>query len=398
MTLIQDAFWFIESYLITFTLRKCFDLRLNMKVPILVIVSVIGTEMFRFVHMDMNIIFTLVMELMCFYYLMSEQKHFQLTFLLYPLILLAILHLTRYFGVLLSSSLTIFSQIHYEAEGAFLYASSVVSIYCFIIFCFLFYYIVNGNKKDIRLREWWPFAFTLCILFAMFTNLLGSVIFSIFNIYTIYSFMFEFVVLTICIILFYIKLRQQNEANIQMQKDLIKMEYRDSLYHIMNKSMEQIINEKHMMIYNLMNIRLMIISHREKEANQFIDREISKIMKYKYISSTENALFDYSITSKLNDLMSKSIDVKTVFMVEKNNELLSDETIVDFIIYCIDQLLLLKMSKIELFLQEINKSYLLLKFVIESENKIENTFYHEHVKRVKINNQETYKEVTILLQ
>lgn len=389
----------IETAIILYMISKIFDLHFSIKSIFCFIVCTIEAYIMR--NVDLLDSFYLLIPVITYcLYLILELKTIKITFFLFPIILLALLICSRYVAYFCVEYLAQVPEINF-VSNEFMYTRYVISIHIFLIFCFLVYFITQHKKTNMNLNDWWLHAITLYVLMAIFTNLLQSVIYSNFNIYTIYSLIIEFIILTVCIISLYFKLKRQTKLALEMSQQLAKMQYQNQMYKIVSKVKDQLINEKHMLLYNFMNMKLLLATNNKKELKEYIDHEINKMMKYKYISSTGNALFDYTFTNKLNDLMYKNIDVKTVFMLRKNNLLLEDESVIDFMVNCIDFLVSLNVKNMEIFVQEYNEKYLLFKLIIYLQDQLvitKDDFVNNRVKKISLKNEELYYEISMVLE
>lgn len=398
MLIINIVAYFVESFILIYTLNSIFEESFYRKEFFYVVVTTVIIMIMKYYsfHMIFQII---ILTLFYTIYLCYHYSHYQHVYFLYSLCLLCLLALSRVIGNQCATLLSNVPKINF-VTNEYDYASSFVAILFFMAFAFLFHYCVVGKDKSKKIRSRLLFGVNVFVLIAMFINLLESVIFSNFNIYTIYSLFIELIILTVCIISLYIKLMIQQKQSLVMSQQITKMQYQNQMYSIVSKVKDQMANEKHMMLYNFMNMKLLLASNNKKALKEYIDKEIDKMMKYKYISSTGNALFDYTMTNKLNHLINKNIDTKTVFMLSRNNTLLENESIVNYIMDCIDQMMSLNSQKIEIFMNEYNQKYILLKMIVYTKQKKdleENHFIHPNTKKINIKRENMYYEISILL-
>lgn len=388
----------IEIAIIMCTLNKIFNIQVTVKNILCFLTCTIEVCLIRcFTSLDS--FYILIPIITYSIYSMIELKRIKFISFIFPVVLSMLLLLSSDIACFCAEELSQLPETHFSANE-FMYTRYIISLHFFLIFCFFVYFIVYHKKENFDLNKWWLQAITIFILFAMFSNLLQSVIYTSSNIYTVYSLIIELSILSICIITLYFRLKKQTKMSLEMSQQIAKMQYQNQMYSIVDKVKDQLMNEKHTMLYNLMNMKLLLTTNNKKELKKYIDEEIDKMMKYKYISSTGNALFDYTFTNKLNHLMYKNVDVKTVFMLSKNNLLLEDETVVDFMINCIDHLVSLNVKNIEIFLQEHNKTYLLFKLIVYSKNSLELTsddFMYERIKKISLKNEVFYYEISMLL-
>lgn len=390
--------YLIESFVLVYTFYSIYEKTFDIKSIILILLTTLLITCMNYLAFPLYVQ-VLIMAFIYVLYLYLLFHSYRHHYFLYSLCLFILLAISRIVGNYCASFLSSIPKIDF-VKHEYAYASSFVAILFFMAFAFLFHYLTAGKEKTKALNGRFLFGVNVFVMIAMCINLLESVIFTNFNIYTIYSLFIEFIILTICIISLYVKLLKQSKKSLEMSQKITRMQYQNQMYSIVAKVKDQLMNEKHMMLYNYMNMKLLLTSDNKKALKDFIDKEIDRMMKYKYVSSTGNALFDYTMTNKLNILNHKDIDAKTVFMLNRHNTLLENEMIVDYIMNSIDYMISFHVNKIEIFLNDYHQKYLLLKLIIYSDEKIEikkEQFQHPYLKKINYKHDYSYHEVSILL-
>lgn len=279
----------------------------------------------------------------------------------------------------------------------------VLSRILFILLSIVFYVFIKKNKNNINVKQWWLLGIFILIIFIMLATILQALIYNIISIHIIYSILFELILLVGIGFYLYYVIQKLNDENIKMAQQIIKNEYQIKMYDLMKKMNSQIVADKHMMMYNLINIDILLSSNNQSEAKKFVKKEIDKLVKYKYLSLTHNELFDYEISRKVNELKNKDIDVKTLFNVEGHNEILNQDSIIRFIINCIDNVCedTNIIDKIELFIGE-KEQYIIFKMIILSNDieKLEQkcSFMKTRYATYSLNKKQNYITIAFLLE
>ena len=399
MLVINLVAYFIESFVIVYTFYSIFEKAFDLKSLFLIILTTLLIDFMNYLSLPFILkIGIMVVVYVLYLYLMFHS--FQNRFIIYSLCLFILLAVCRVIGNYCATFLSYIPEIKF-VKYEYTYASSFVAILFFMVFAFVFHYLISDKEKAKAMNGQLLFGVNVFVLIAMSINLLESVIFINFNIYTIYSLFVEFMILIICNVALYIKLVIHNKNSIKMSQQITRMQYQNQMYGLVNQVKDRLAKEKHKMLYGYMHMKLLLKEDNKEELEDYINQEIERIMKYKYLSSTGNALFDYCMTNKVNQLIDLDIDIKTVFMLNKNNMLLEKESVVYYIMDCLDYMVSLETKKLEIFVNEYQQKYILLKFIVYTESMIyldDECFLHHNVIKKKLKNEDLYKEVTILME
>lgn len=239
---------------------------------------------------------------------------------------------------------------------------NIMSLYFLSAVCFL---IIYKYKQDSKQKNWFYGPF-LYVSLLMILTLLPSILGNPATKEMIYLLMIEVVLLLVCgFILFYLMNKQIKENELISNK-LAKEELQRNMYNITQRSMNQISSDKHMMIYTLMKINQMLLANTNGQLKEFVKEELSKYTTYKPITSTGNPLFDYEMTNKINLMISRQIDVKSFMSINEYNPILQEESVVYYLLSCIDQMIGfdVPISEMQLFFNEVNSSYLKVRIVV----------------------------------
>lgn len=399
MLVINLIAYFIESFVIVYTFYSIFEKAFDLKSIFLIILTTLLISFMNFLSLPI-ILKIVIMVIVYVLYLHLLFHSYQNRFIIYSLCLFILLAICRIIGNYCAIILTYIPEVKF-VKYEYTYASSFVAILFFMIFAFVFHYLISDKEKAKAMNGKLLFGVNVFVLIAMSINLLESVIFTNFNIYAIYSLFVEFIILVICNVTLYIKLVIHNKNSLKMSQQITRIQYQSQMYGLVNQVKDRLAKEKHKMLYDYMHMKLLLKEDNKKELEDFINKEIDRIMKYKYLSSTGNGLFDYCMTNKVNQFIDQDIDIKTVFMLNKNNTLLENESIVRYIMDCLDYMVSLETKKLEIFVNEYQKKYILLKFIVYTDHMIhldDECFIHQNIIKKKLKNEDLYKEVTILME
>ena len=166
--------------------------------------------------------------------------------------------------------------------------------------------------------------------------------------------MLQLIILSALIWLLYNKIQMENKEKIALVKKTTQLEYlrinNDNISHMY----DTVISKEHNMIYFLRKIELLL--NDEKTSNEcitnLIDKEIDKIISYKFISNTGNPNFDIEISNKINMLKEEGFDLKIILMIE-NDSRVDDKYVINRVNQFIDFISSYsKTKKIELIIKK----------------------------------------------
>jgi len=275
--------------------------------------------------------------------------------------------------------------------------SQLIALYFLSAGCFIIIY----KYSHATMRKYYVYMPFLYVCLLMILTLLPSVFGYNSTKGMIHLLIIEVMLLFICgLTLFYLINKQMNENKL-ISNQLAQEKLQKNMYNITQRLMNQISSDKHMMIYTLMKINQMVSSNANHELKDFLKEEINKYTTYKQITSTGNPLFDYEMTSKINLISSRQIEVKTFMSINDRNPILQEESVVYYLLSCIDQMIGfdVPISEIQFFFNEVNTSYLKVRIVLiytkESENHVELDKHPLLIKHQQIHNDD-YDEFIFL--
>ena len=344
-----------ESLLIMFTIQKAIHQKINVSFYVTSII------LFLCLLIPNDVYSYLLSFILLISYLTYTKKRIQIKNTLLPIILCVCKVISQFlasqFCVLLMVENLQFIQL--------------IELYFLLALCFVIIY----KYSHASIRKYYVYMPFLYVCILMLFTLLPFVFGHLPARPSIYILFIEVILLLICgLILFYLMNKQMNE-NKRMSSQLAKEELQKNMYNITQRSMNQISSDKHMMIYTLMKINQMLSNNNNQDLTNFLNNEISKYTTYKQITSTGNPLFDYEMTNKINLIASRKIDVKTYMSINERNALLQEESVVYYLLSCIDQMIGfdVPISEMQLFFNEVNSSYLKVRIVLIYWEKIENS-------------------------
>lgn len=395
MTYIDFIATLVESLIFTIIIFAYFNIKSISKFITLPIIWLLSNFFFNYFTLSNNV-FMFFLLLTYVLFLSFEFKHFDFSFISFPLILLGGLLIANSLSVSLisfSNNITvkdISSNVKYMIDGI------IVSRILFIIISVIFYTILKNKKDTTTLKEWWLLIVFMFVLFLMLNSILSSIIFDRISINLIYVLLGELIFLTISSFFIYQKVQQQNKLNIHLAKELITKEYHEKLYDIITKTSDQIKRDKHTILYSLLKIDQLVQSNDQKELRLFVKNEINKQLNYRYVSFTNNPLFDYEYTKKINDLLHNGIDIKSIILINDYCESLYDENFIEYLLKVIDTVCTSK--NVEIMFKEINK-YLVLKIkVFHSNDQAYNFKKHSFINKIDIKSNENFIEYSFLIK
>lgn len=361
-----------ESFLLMFTIKKSIDAKAN------VLFYITCGNLFCCLYLPNHLYSSLSSFIILTFYISFSKKQFHFLNITLPVIVCLSKWcswlLATQFCAALAINVPIFVQL--------------IALYCLSACCFV---IIYKHSHDAT-RNYYvcmPFLY-VCLL--MILTLLPSVFGYNSTKGMIYLLIIEVVLLLVCgLVLFYLMNKQMNENKL-ISNQLAQEELQKNMYNITQRSMNQISSDKHMMIYTLMKINQMLSSNTNHELKEFVKCEISKYTTYKQITSTGNPLFDYEMTNKINLIASRKIEVKSFMAINNRNLILQEESVVYYLLSCIDQMIGfdVPISEIQFFFNEVNPAYLKVRIVLiyteEKEYSVELDKHPLLVKHQQIHN------------
>ena len=232
----------------------------------------------------------------------------------------------------------------------------------------------------------------------MLNSLMSSVVYESFSISILYQMIFFlFVLCASSIYIFYIIVRQ-NEENMRISQKLMSDKYQKDLYTMAQRTQSTISKDIHMMKYSLLKIINYLQAKDHEEALNFARNELDKYMDYDMVQMSNNPIFDFELTTLINELKQRHIDLKTVISIQENSVLFNDITLVSYVINTIEYICLNSLSakQIQFFLEE-NEDHYKMKIIVNGENmSVLDIQEHPKLRRYKINRDIDFNEYIFL--
>lgn len=348
----------IESVIFTTSLFNNFGIKSKKCFVFLIILWLFENLLFFHIttqsqYLSISILITNVLFLALYF----KKIHF--TYISYTLLLYGILLLSNTVALATVSFVFEISIVKIPTNHVYFISGIIISRIVFLLSAIFFHTFLNRNKEGTKIKEWWPLFVFIITLLLMSDTLLSSIILNEINIRMVYFLFVELFILIISTFIVYKKIQKQNQLNIEMSEIIAKREYQEKMHTIVNRTIDKINSDKHMMLYNLLNIKNMLQSNNLKQATIFINNEINKFLNYRFTSTSNNPLFDYELTIKINSLLSQGKNIKTIILINKYNCILDDNTLVSFIMNCIDTYNISK--QIEFLFKEVDNNYIIFK-------------------------------------
>lgn len=391
---------FIEDYVMSQFLFSYFHIHSKIKLVLLVSICTIETFIINDILSNNDILVgTLVMTYVVF--LALNNKKFEIYTFALPVLMISLVVLSNCISLVLTSlcfDLTI-AQIPNTTQE--MITSILISRILLILFISALYYFIKKHMNHIHEENRWLLILFMLVIVIMLISLVESNVYHQFKNQLIFNLFVELIIIAIICIVLYINVQRQNRMNIRVKEELMKNEYQSKMYHMMDRMFQKIMIDKHMMIYNLMKIELLLKIKNYDEAEDFTSKELKKLLNYKYLSSTGNILFDYEMTELVNELREKNINVKTVFTIDKDNKILSHDEVVDMIVQIIETISHHSTRKIELFFSEV-QDHLVFKMLVIHDQTIEDKIIDDYqknsyIKRLNVKNEKIYTEFHFLI-
>lgn len=351
----------IESSIFTLFLFFYFDIKLQKHFILLVLFWLLENYVFFYIT-NHNNYFAISVICSNILFLVIHFKKITFSYISYPLLLYGLLLFSNTIALSFVSFLYKIPLIEVSTNSTYLISGIIVSRILFLIFAILVYKFVNKKKETTFINEWWQLFIFFAILFLMTDTLLSSIILDKMNINIIYLFLFELFMLMLISFVIYFKIQKQNLLNVQMSNELVKKEYQKKMYNLINSASEQLNNDKHLMQYSFLKLKNLLKTKEYDQAYLFVNNELTKHLNYRFIASSNNPLFDYELTIKINKLISNNIDVKTALLISKYNTILDDNSLITFIMDSIEKYNV--SNKMELLFREIDDYYILFKIIL----------------------------------
>lgn len=356
---------FIEDFILSFTIVNFFKVKRHKEIKciFLTLLCMIETFYFNYIIAKKDFL-AIILCLTQFLYLVIEKKKLSPLYLITSLTTVLVISTCNALSLFAIS--TVFNkggQSIPDNTNLFI-LSIIVSRISMILACFLFLRITKKGNPALSLKKYWTYLSFSFMVVSMFTTLSESIVYQTLSLEIIYILLAELVALSIFGVLLFIYIYKQEEENFDYSRRLMENEYQRKLSCLVQNSLTKISSDKHMMMYTLLKIKQQLKLKNNQELENLINIELNKYLNYKFISSTENYLFDYEMTIKIQELSNLGYDIKALFSINEKNNILNENEVVFYLLSCIDILVnyYRETKTIQLFIDEQN-SYLVFKIV-----------------------------------
>lgn len=339
-----------------------------------------------------NKLLYIILFITLFIFILYENKKILFNTLFLTMILLGVLVLCKSISIVLISLIFNVSIIFVMNYKFYMIISSLMSIYSTLTIDYLLFRVLKNEEDDIVIKDYWLIVLFIVIVFMMLVSILDALISKTYSSKLLSNLFIEVILLCIISLFLYYKIYKQNKANIKNKEELIKKEYYYKIYQQTINHNDQVNKDKHMMIYNMVKIKMLLLSKNYQEIEDFTNKEINKLSNYKYICSTGNYSFDYKMTNIINELKN-SKNIKTTINITKNNKVINKEENVNNIINIIYKIS--NGSKnIDILIKE-KQNYIIITIIVDSLDIVD--FKDININKLEINKDSKYTEYRILL-
>lgn len=361
----------IESFLISYTVLSYFNLsykKMNHCI-FLSLICMIETYLFNYLVVN-NSFLIIALSLTQASYIIIKRKNISLTYFVIPIILWVGLLFCNMIalGIVGFASNTSITQL--SSKFSLFAVAIVLSRLIIWAFCVMFLKFTKHKEEFIDIKKYWTYFVFLLLLSLMISTLTEAITYQTLSIEIIYYLLLELILLVIFGVVLFALIHKQTRENYLYSQKLMEYNYQVKLGKLVQKSLNEISKDKHMMKYTLITLKNALKQNDIKKMEYILNNELNKYLDYKFISSTNNYYFDYEITNKIHEFVKSGIKTKVTFSINERNELLNDDEIVSYIMYCLDEIY--KRSNkgdiIDISLNE-RGTYLVFKIIVPNLNK-----------------------------
>lgn len=249
------------------------------------------------------------------------------------------------------------------------------SLYKYIIICilakiilFLITFIIIRQKTNFSInlndKNW-----NLIVLFELLL-MLGSVsiCFSIannfFDLNHLYYYLVYFILINITFIIIIYKINKLYKENLYYMKQKQMADFYKEKVYLIKDLKNEIDAIDHRLFYIIYKIDYLLSKKDYAQINQLLQTYKNTVLKHKMIIETGNDIFDALLSLKINDMISKEIDIKTCIFISKNN-FYNNVVFIKNITELLDCFALSKI--IQIYIKE-NLSFLTIEIIFENNN------------------------------
>lgn len=328
---------FFEDFLLSYVIVNFFkvDLHKNRKYFILTLLCMGFTYFFNYALVNNNVLIIVLCLIFCIF-LILEKHNFSLLYLVIPLFLVIAILMCNILSLTIISGISNTPLANLSGNISLFLTAILLSRILIFLVCITVLKIRDKGISFFNIKKYWvyiPFIFTIAL---MFTTLIESIIYQNVTLKIIYRLSIEMIILTALGTCLFIFIYKQGKQNALYSQQILENEYQKKLSYLVQNSLDKISNDKHMMMYSLLNIKNQIPQADKMELMNLVNVELNKYLNYNFISSTGNYFFDYEITCKIQELYVLGYEVKVLFSVNEKTPILNNTDVVSYLITCID--------------------------------------------------------------
>ena len=369
MLLIDIIITIIESYLLSWFIVKALNIDKGNKALItLSILFTLETEFFNDVYVN-NVLLLLVEVITTMIILYYDKREFRFSYII----------TTSYgIGIILVSNIIALLVTTIVFDVSLYVVVDDVTRYTFIVIlskliCATIYMgtikITKRMKSELDISRWWLLMVFMIIILGLIIIIGENIVYQTYSYVTLHIVLAGLIMLFVISMLIYRMINIENNKKLELTKEVIKNDYANRNYSRINYLYNRTIEDRHHMMYVLMNVQKLINSNQYQKANNILDKEIEEAKRFSVSFLSSNPYFDYRMQEKISTLKQQGYDVKTVYQI-KHIQVLANDELVDDIIRSIDYLskLINDNKRMSIFINQTDL-YLVVKMNISSNKK-----------------------------
>lgn len=359
----------IESLILSGFIAFTFNLeKYKLSLIILSLIFTIETTFFNSIYIN-NFILLGIEVATGLIYIHRYKRDIRFIYIFVLCIGVALIMLSNIIAIFFISFIMNVQIININSSLAAYISAVCLSKLLFLLLCIPIISILKKNNNSLQLGQWWLLLLFLSLIILTVIVLLESIVFDTYSNNILIFIICSLVLLLIIAVIIYYKINKENNKKIELTKNLIKNEYINKNYQIMNYLYNKIIADKHEMIYLMIKFKNLAKDKKIDVLIDSLDHEIAKVDKFVTIKSTSNPYFDFKLREKLDELKDEDFKIKTFFQLNELS-ILMQENIVNNIIESIDWIIQYsdenKYISIYLFQKQ---SYLIINVEVSSSTK-----------------------------
>lgn len=294
--------------------------------------------------------------------------------------------------ILLSIILTLdISNITLNAD--YIVVASLVAKLMSIVFFSTLLFLHKRIKNRLNYRTWWVLLPIWGCLFVILYFLGLSILYKNVDINNIRFITIILIFLSILLLILFYKIQKENEVMRRIELDNQKIYYIEKNKRMMNKLYDDISKIEHSSMYNFLHIKGLLASRNYEEIEEFVNKNINNIKKYKNILITENEYFNYVINKKINELILYNSNIKICVTLE-NKYFQIEESVLNSLTEAIDIIFRISDKNKSFNINFYQMNIFLKTTIIFQKNKYYITEKEEYINSLaQLNINYSYKEV-----